>query len=170
MKKLTNKKFVQAIVVFGLLGLGHLSGKWDYRDIFSGESHLIYARFESVAGLEAGHPVKMLGLKIGRVQSLSMDLEDQVALAKLRIDKDVTIYDDAFASIKMQGLLGDHYVSIDPGGSGSILKSGETIVETESLVDIAQLVSEYAFGRLRNNHQMGPIARHDSARQVERVD
>lgn len=170
MKKITNNKFVQAIMVVGLLGLGHLSGKWEPWDIFRGGSHLIYARFESVAGLEAGHPVKMLGLKIGRVQSLRMDQENQVALAELKIDKHITIYDDAFASIKMQGLLGDHYVSIDPGGSGSILQPGETIVETESPVDIAQLVSRYAFGKLESDHQMGSIARHSSAPRIEWAD
>ena len=130
MKKTIDKKFVQAIMVIGLLGLGHLSGKWVHWDMFNTESHLIYARFESVAGLEAGHPVKMLGLKIGRVKSLRMDQENQVALAELKIDKNITIYDDAFASIKMLGLLGDRYVSIDPGGSGSMLQSGDTIVET----------------------------------------
>ena len=170
MKKISDNKILQAIMVIGLLGLGHLSAKWNHWDMFSGGSHLIYARFESAAGLEAGHPVKMLGLKIGRVQSLRMDQENQVALAELKIDKDVIIYEDAFASIKMQGLLGDHYISIDPGGSGSILQSGETILETESLVDIAQLVSRYAFSRVTNDDKMGPIAQRSDARKVEWMD
>ena len=153
-KNRTRKKLVQAVMIIGLIGLGHISGKLIQLDILTGESYLVYARFESVAGLETGNPVKMLGLKIGRVKNLTMDQENQVALAELKIDKDITIYDDAFASIKMQGLMGDNYVSIDPGGSGSQLQSGETILETEPLIDIAQLVSRYAFGDLENKNEM----------------
>jgi phospholipid/cholesterol/gamma-HCH transport system substrate-binding protein len=73
-------------------------------------------------------------------------------------------------AIMIIGLLGDRYVSIDPGGSGSILQSGDTILETEALVDIARLVSEYAFGQLNHKDRMGPIARHSDARKAEGMD
>ena len=68
-------------------------------------------------------------------------------MADFKIDRKITVYDDAFASIKMQGLIGDNYVSIDPGGSGDILRSGDTILETEPLIDIGELIGRYTFGR-----------------------
>ena len=157
-------------MIIGLIGLGHISGKMIHLDSLTGGSYLVNARFESVAGLETGNPVKMLGLKIGRVNKLRMDQENQVALAELKIDKNVSIFDDAFASIKMQGLMGDNYVSIDPGGSGSQLQSGETILETESLIDIAKLLSRYAFGDLEKEHKMVRFAHHPSAQQIDRID
>ena len=141
-------------MIIGLIGLGHVSGKLISLDLISGRSYPIYARFESVAGLETGYPVKMRGLKIGRVTGLEMDQENQAALAELKINKDITIYDDAFASIKMQGLIGDNYVSIDPGGSGARLQSGEIILETESLIDIGELIGRYAFGRMGKKNEM----------------
>jgi phospholipid/cholesterol/gamma-HCH transport system substrate-binding protein len=153
-KNISKNIIVKAMMIIGFLGLGHVGGKLIHFDFFSGGSYQIYARFESVAGLEIGYPVKMLGLKIGRVTGLRMDQENQAALAELKIDKKITVYEDAFASIKMQGLIGSNYVSIDPGGSGDILQSGETILETESLIDIGELIGRYTFGRLDKKNEM----------------
>ncbi len=144
---MSKRKIVKAIIIIGLLGAGHVSGKLLDLDFLSTESYRLNARFESVAGLEIGYPVKMLGLTIGRVTGLRMDQENQAALAEFKIDRKITVYDDAFASIKMQGLIGDNYVSIDPGGSGDILRSGDTILETEPLIDIGELIGRYTFGR-----------------------
>jgi ABC-type transporter Mla subunit MlaD len=46
------------------------------------------------------------------------------------------------------GLIGTNYISIDPGGSGDILQSREIILETESLIDIGELIGRYTFGRM----------------------
>jgi phospholipid/cholesterol/gamma-HCH transport system substrate-binding protein len=61
----------------------------------------------------------------------------------------VTIYDDAIASIKTEGLIGDRYVSIDPGGGGDVLKAGGIIIETQPPVDINELIGKYAFGEVK---------------------
>ena len=153
MKNISKKRILKTVMIIGLIGLGHVSGKLISLDLISGGSYLIYARFESVAGLETGYPVKMLGLKIGRVTGLEIDKEKQAALAELKIDKEITIYDDAFASIKMQGLIGNNYVSIDPGGSGAGLQPGETILETESLFDIGELIGRYTFGHVGKRNE-----------------
>ena len=61
---------------------------------------------------------------------------------------DYSVYaDDAIASIRTEGLIGDRYVSIDPGGgSDELLQPGGTITDTESPTDIQDLISKYAFG------------------------
>ena len=59
------------------------------------------------------------------------------------------IFDDAIASIKTSGLIGDKYVAIDPGGSGELLPAGATILETESPIDLESLISKYAFGDVK---------------------
>jgi phospholipid/cholesterol/gamma-HCH transport system substrate-binding protein len=78
-----------------------------------------------------------------------MDQERQQAMVELRIHKGVKVYDDAIASIKTEGLIGDRYVSVDAGGSGAELKAGDTITETESPADIMDMVSKYAFGDVK---------------------
>ena len=77
------------------------------------------------------------------------DASLQKALVELRIRNDIRIHDDAIASIKTEGLIGDMYISIDPGGAGELLKPGGTITETQPPLDVAELVSKYAFGDVK---------------------
>ena len=74
----------------------------------------------------------MYGIEIGKVEKLSMDQENAKAVVQLSIKNDVKIYGDAIASIKTEGLIGDSYVSIDPGGAEERLAPGGTILETQS--------------------------------------
>jgi phospholipid/cholesterol/gamma-HCH transport system substrate-binding protein len=122
--------------------LGHVA-------LLGDNSYSILARFTSVSGLRVGNPVNMLGLEIGRVERLSMDQADQRAVVEMRINRGVKIYDDAIASIKTEGLIGDKYVSIDPGGAGTVLEPGAVITETQPAVDIAELIGKYAFGDVK---------------------
>jgi len=86
---------------------------------------------------------------VGRVDKLSMDPQQQRAQVEMLVRKDIKIYEDAIASIKTEGLIGDRYVSIDPGGMGEPLKPGDSIVQTQSPVDVGDLISKYAFGDIK---------------------
>lgn len=88
----------------------------------------------------------MAGVQIGRVGPIRLDPETQLAVVTLKVDNGVVVTDDAIASVKTAGLIGDKYVSISPGGSDVVLKPGSTISDTESAVDIEQLISKYVFG------------------------
>jgi phospholipid/cholesterol/gamma-HCH transport system substrate-binding protein len=112
-------------------------------------TYTLYAPFNTVSGLRVGNAVEMLGMEIGRVSGFRMNQEKQQAVAELRIQKGIEIFDDAIASIKTAGLIGDKYVNIDPGGGGALLAPGETILETESPVDLGDLISKYAFGDVK---------------------
>ena len=149
MKKYLMETTVGIFVVLGLLCIAYMSVKLGHVSLLGDNSYSIFARFTSVSGLRVDNPVNMLGLEIGRVERLSMDQADQRAVVEMRIKKDVKIYDDAIASIKTEGLIGDKYVSIDPGGAGTVLEAGGTITETQPAVDIAELIGKYAFGHVK---------------------
>ena len=82
---------------------------------------------------------------------MSIDQERQMAMVELKIKKGIKVCDDAGASIKTAGLIGDKFVKIDPGGAGDILKPGGAITETTSPVDIEDLISKYAFGDIKKD-------------------
>ena len=149
MKKYLMETTVGIFVVFGLLCIAYMSVKLGHVSLLGDNSYSISARFTSVSGLRAGNPVNMLGLDIGRVERLYMDQADQKAVVEMRINNGVKIYDDAIASIKTEGLIGDKYVSIDPGGAGTVLEPGGVITETQPAVDIADLIGKYAFGDVK---------------------
>ncbi len=147
MKKYAMETTVGIFVVIGLLCIGYMTVKLGNIGFLGDNSYPLFARFTSVSGLRVGSSIEMLGIEIGRVEKLTMDQEEQVAVVKFRIQKGIKIYNDAIASIKTEGLIGDRYVSIDPGGGfDEQLQPGEFITETESPTDIQELISKYAFG------------------------
>ena len=149
MKKYAMETTVGIFLVFGLICVGYLTVKLGDVALLGDSGYTLYARFTSVTGLRAGSNVYISGIEVGRVEKLSMDQETQKAMVELRIRQGIKIYDDAIASIKTEGLIGDMHLSIDPGGSGTQLAAGETIIDTQPPVDIADLVSKYAFGDVK---------------------
>lgn len=146
MKKYSMETVVGIFVVIGLLGVAYMTIKLGKVSLFGDNYYPLYARFGSVSGLRADSPVEIFGIEVGRIERLTIDKEKQTALVELRVRKDIEIYDDARATIKTSGLIGDKFVNIDPGGGGDILKPGGTITETGSPLDIEDIVSKYVFG------------------------
>jgi phospholipid/cholesterol/gamma-HCH transport system substrate-binding protein len=149
MKKYTMETTVGIFLVFGLLCIGYMTVKLGHVSLLGDDAYSLFARFTTVSGLRAGSPVDMLGIEVGRVGRLTMDQKDQKAVVEIRIQKDIKVYDDAIASIKTEGLIGDKYLSIDPGGAGKLLGPGGTITETLPAVDIVDLIGKYAFGEVK---------------------
>jgi phospholipid/cholesterol/gamma-HCH transport system substrate-binding protein len=149
MKKYSNETIAGIFVLVGLVCLAYMAVKLGSVSLFGGDTYSLKASFNTVSGLRVGNPIEMLGLEIGQVSGFEMDQEDQVAVVALEIKKGIQIYDDAIASIKTAGLIGDKYISIDAGGGGELLEPGDTIIETESPVDIGELISKYAFGDVK---------------------
>ncbi len=150
MKKYAMETIVGIFVALGIATIGYMTVKLGHVSFFGDETYPIYANFTSVSGLRAGNPVNMLGIEVGKVESLRMDQENLQAVVEMKIQKNVKVYDDAIASIKTEGLIGDKYVSIDPGGGGSVLEPGGIITQTQPAVDIADLVGKYAFGDVKD--------------------
>lgn len=149
MKKYAVESTVGIFLVFGLLFVGYMTLKLGHVSLLGDNSYSLFARFTTVSGLRVGSPVNMLGIKVGRVGRLIMDQKDQKAVVEIRIQKDIKVYDDAIVSIKSEGLIGDMFLSIGPGGSGKLLGPGGTITETQPAVDLVDLVGKYAFGEVK---------------------
>jgi phospholipid/cholesterol/gamma-HCH transport system substrate-binding protein len=146
MKKYSRETVVGIFVVIGLICIGYMTVKLGKIGFLGDDTYTLFARFNKVTGLRVGNPVNMLGLEVGKVAGFRIDQENQVAVAELKINNDIKVYDDAIASIKTEGLIGDMYVSLDVGGSGDQLKPGDTISETEPPFDLQELIGKYAFG------------------------
>ena len=149
MKKYAMETIVGIFLVFGLLCIGYMTVKLGHVSLLGDNAYSLFARFTTVSGLRAGSPVDMLGIEVGRVERLTMDQEDQAAVVEMRIRKDIKVYDDAIASIRTEGLIGNMFLSIDPGGAGKLLGAGESITETRPAVDIVDLIGKYAFGEVK---------------------
>ena len=148
MKKASLELAVGIFVLIGLACVGYLTVRLGNMELFEDEHYILNARFQSVAGLKAGANIEIAGVQVGSVDAISLDLVEQVAIVQLKIKKKVVLTDDVIASIKTAGLIGDKYIKLSPGGSDEILESGDTIMDTESALDIEELISKYAFGKV----------------------
>ena len=120
MKKYSKETVVGIFVVIGLICIAYMAVNLGNVGFLGENTYSLYGKFNTVTGLRVGNPVNMLGLEIGRVQKFTMDQENQVVQVEFKINKGIEIYDDAIFSIKTEGLIGDKYVAVDPGGGGDV--------------------------------------------------
>ena len=156
MKKYSMETTVGVFIVIGLICVGYMTVKLGKISLFGGDTYPLYARFASVAGLRVGSSVEVYGIQVGSVESLSIDEKRQMGVVRMKINRDLKVYDDAAATIKTSGLIGDKYVKIEPGGAGEPLKPGGTITETSVPADIEDLIGKYAFGSVPAGKEKTP--------------
>ena len=146
MKKIDLELIVGIFVLAGILCLGYMSVKLAKMEIFNKDGYELYAIFTDAGGLKEGSSVLIAGMEVGRVKSITM--EDFEAKIVITMPHNIKIQEDAIASIKTRGLIGEKFLAITPGGSEILLKSGERIRETMPAVDIEELISNYVFGKI----------------------
>jgi phospholipid/cholesterol/gamma-HCH transport system substrate-binding protein len=137
---------VGIFVVAGLLCLGYLAIRLGKLEVMGNSGYVVYADFSSVAGLKPGDPVEIAGVKVGRVEAIT--LADEKARLRLRIDENVKLSEDTIASVRSRGLIGDKFVLLSPGASDKMIASGGKIRETESPKDLTDLIGTYIGGDL----------------------
>lgn len=137
---------VGAFVLAGVLCLGYLSIKLGKLEIIGGDLYEVAAQFNSASGLKSGATIEIAGVEVGRVRGIT--LKEDRAVVTLAIENGVKLYTDTIASIKTRGIIGEKFLSLSPGGGGDPLKPGEVIRDTESGLDLEELVSQYVHGKV----------------------
>lgn len=146
MKKFNLEFTVGLFLLAGFLCFGYLSLQLGEVSFFAGNNHYtLVADFDSISGLKEGAVLEISGVTIGKVTRVMLG-EDDRARVYLQIPNGVVIYEDTVASVRTQGIIGDKYIRIIQGGSDEILHDGDFIAETESAIDIEEMVSKYIFG------------------------
>lgn len=148
MKKINVEMAVGMFVLIGIVCLGYLSVKLGRMEIVGKGGYTVYAEFESTGGVRPGSVVEIAGVEVGKVQKIELN-DDYMAVVKMVIRKDVKLQEDAIASIKTKGLIGEKYIEITPGGSEKLIADGGKIRETESAVDYEEILSKYIFGKVK---------------------
>ncbi|MEI6704729.1 MAG: outer membrane lipid asymmetry maintenance protein MlaD [Deltaproteobacteria bacterium] len=140
---------VGIFMVIGILCLGYVSIKLGKMELVGGDYYTVSAGFDSVSGLKPGARVEVAGVEVGKVDRITLDAKSgDRALAYLKIKTGVKITDDVIASVRTSGIIGDKFIKLKPGGSEKMLKNNDQIRETESAIDIEELVSKFIHGKV----------------------
>jgi phospholipid/cholesterol/gamma-HCH transport system substrate-binding protein len=111
-----------AVGIFYVTGAGTLGPKYQ-----------LLTYLPDVDGMKAGAPVELDGIEIGNVQSVSLTPNPQDKMHNitlvLRLDRKYAdeIRSDSLASLVTEGLLGDRYVTVSRGLTGTVIPKGGVI-------------------------------------------
>jgi phospholipid/cholesterol/gamma-HCH transport system substrate-binding protein len=103
------------------------------------------AIFNRVDGVTTGTDVRIAGIKVGTVTSMTLDPNRYLAKLTFDVASNVKLPDDSQIKVASEGLLGGNYLSIEPGGSDTYLKNGDEIEYTQGTIDLMSLISKAMF-------------------------
>lgn len=146
MKRFNLELSVGFFLLTGILALAYISINLGRLELFGDRWYKVYAYFDRAGAVRKGTVVEIAGVRVGVVDAV--ELEDYRAKMTLKIDKDVKLQEDAIASIRTKGLIGEKYVVITPGASERLIESGGVIRETESAIELEELLMKYAIGKI----------------------
>lgn len=109
----------------------------------SGKGYPLYATFERVNGLTLGSDVRISGIKVGTVTNMTLDTKTFLATLTLNLTKNVALSEDTVAEITSDGLFGNSYLALNPGGSEEILKAGDSLTYTQAPATFSELITKF---------------------------
>lgn len=148
MKKVTLETIVGLFVLIGILCLAYLSVKLGKMELIGGDYYEVSADFDSVSGLKSGASVEIAGVEVGRVDRIVLNPRSEMARVYMRIKAGLRLTDDVIAAVRSRGIIGDKFVLIKPGGSDKIIAAGGRIRDTESAVDLEELLAKFIHGKV----------------------
>ena len=136
---------VGVFLIAGIAALAYLAIQLGEIRPFGDDVYRLNARFVSSSGLKPGAYVEVGGVRVGYVDSIALDPRTYQSVVSVALQSGVRLQEDAIASIRTSGIIGDKFVKISPGGSDVLLEPGGEILETESAISLEELISKYIF-------------------------
>jgi len=141
--------WVGVFVAAGLLALGMLAfkvGNLSSADV--GDGYVVRARFDNIGGLKVRSPVTLAGVRIGRVQAITVDRDSYRAVVEMKLAGSYTnLPTDTSAVIQTQGVLGEQYIALEPGADEAYLKEGDEIILTQSALVLENLIGQFLYNK-----------------------
>jgi phospholipid/cholesterol/gamma-HCH transport system substrate-binding protein len=133
-------------VLLGLLSLAYLSFRVGGLQTRGKGGFELRAYFDEIGGLTERAPVRIAGVPVGHVRSIRLEPDGYRALVILDVERSLSLPVDTTASIRTDGLLGNQFVALEPGGEDELLASGDEVSPTESALNLEKLIGTLVHG------------------------
>jgi phospholipid/cholesterol/gamma-HCH transport system substrate-binding protein len=103
------------------------------------------ATFTNVSGLNGGNFVRIAGVEVGKVKSMTLHRDGTVNV-EFAVDKNIVLTEGTKAAVRYENLIGDRYLSLEEGaGSVRKLQPGQTIpvARTSPALDVDALIGGF---------------------------
>ncbi|MBY3788460.1 outer membrane lipid asymmetry maintenance protein MlaD [Photobacterium carnosum] len=115
----------------------------------STETYTLKAHFDNIGGLKVRSPVKVGGVTVGEVTSITLDKQTYVPIVTLDVNKKFGYFPEtSSASILTSGLLGEQYLGISPGfidTDTEMLHNGDLIEDTKSALVLEDMIGQVLY-------------------------
>ena len=146
MKRGNLELVVGIFVLAGLACLAYLAIHLGKMEIM-GSGYQVSVNFDNISGLKNGAAVEVAGVEVGRVESIQLSPGARAGVI-LRLEPGLKLHDDAIASIRTKGIIGDKFIKLSPGNSEKLIPPGGKIRDTEAAIDLEELISSYIHGKV----------------------
>ena len=116
----------------------------------AGGDYELRALFFKADGLSTGGDVRVSGVKVGTIRSVTLNAQTYQAEVVLALRGDVELPSDSSAKVASDGLLGGSYLAIEPGASEYTLEPGENIEFTQGSISLLDLIGRAVSGSSGN--------------------
>jgi phospholipid/cholesterol/gamma-HCH transport system substrate-binding protein len=116
--------------------------------LYADAGYEVTARFRNIGGLKVRSPIKMAGVRIGRVSRIDFDNKTYEAIVIMNIERQYDkIPTDTSAIILTAGLLGEQYIGLEAGGETEFLVKNSELNPslTQSAVVLEQLIGKFLY-------------------------
>jgi phospholipid/cholesterol/gamma-HCH transport system substrate-binding protein len=137
---------VGVFVLIGLVCLAYLAVHLGKMEVF-GKGYQVSASFDNISGLKTGAAVEVAGVDVGRVENIQVTPDHRARLI-LSLNPDIILKEDAIASIRTKGIIGDKYIKLSPGYGEKTIPAGGKIRDTESAMEWEEIISKYIHGKV----------------------
>jgi phospholipid/cholesterol/gamma-HCH transport system substrate-binding protein len=137
---------VGIFVLIGLTCLVYLAVHLGKMEVF-GKGYQVSASFDNISGLKMGAAVEVAGVDVGRVESITVTPDNRAKL-QLSINPDIILKEDAIASIRTKGIIGDKFIKLSPGFADKTIPPGGKIRDTESAMEWEEIITQYIHGKV----------------------
>ncbi|AXQ23619.1 outer membrane lipid asymmetry maintenance protein MlaD [Acinetobacter wuhouensis] len=182
------------------------------------DSYEMSATFDNVNGLKPRAKVTMSGVKIGQVDSITLDPVTRQATVNFSLDGSLTSFnakqlekvkenligdlrysadyqaatpekqkemekqllsnmssitnidEDAYIMVATNGLLGEKYLKVVPGGGLTYIKRGESVANTQGTMDLEDLISKFITGGAGKSSDKADTSEQDHSASTETTD
>ena len=145
MNKKINIEFVigSLILITSIISIFYYSSKINLFNKV--ESFQINSSFFDIGNINIGNEVKIKGVKVGEVYSISLDQDSYMAIVTSSIDERIKIPNDSTFKISNNGFIGSPYIEIELGNNEEKLKNNDHSINNVDAVSLEEIINNFIF-------------------------
>ena len=145
MNKKINIEFVLGLIILivSVICIFYYSSKLN---LFNNvEKFKINSSFFDIGNLNIGNEVKINGVKVGEISSISLDQDNYMAIITSSIEESIKIPNDSIFKISNNGFIGSPYLEIELGISEELFKNNDYTTNNVDAISLEEIINNFIF-------------------------